>query len=67
MKITVRGISDERIKDEVKAIIREYCECDSVYAKGFFQLKTSRDICEGLRSTRPDLLHSLVIFYSMWL
>lgn len=33
MKIIVRGISDEGIKEEVKAIIREYCECESVYAK----------------------------------
>ena len=33
MKITVRGISDEIVKEEVKAIIREFCECESVYAK----------------------------------
>ena len=36
MKIVVRGIKDEILKEEVKAIIREYCKCDSVYAKGFF-------------------------------
>lgn len=53
MKIVVRGIRDERLKEEVKAIIREYCECDSVYAKGFFPEECSRGICEGLRSTRP--------------
>ena len=33
MKIVVRGISDEVVKDEIKAIIREYCEHESVYAK----------------------------------
>lgn len=33
MKIVVRGISEETTKDEIKAIIREYCECESVYAK----------------------------------
>lgn len=36
MKIVVRGIRDEQLKEEVKAIIREFCEYDSVYAKGFF-------------------------------
>ena len=36
MKITVRGIKDEMLKEEVKAIIREFCDCESVYAKGFF-------------------------------
>lgn len=36
MKIVVRGIRDELLKEEVKAIIREFCECDSVHAKGFF-------------------------------
>lgn len=36
MKIVVRGIRDERLKEEVKAIIREYCECDSVYTKGYY-------------------------------
>lgn len=33
MKIIVRGISEETTKDEIKAIIHEYCECESVYAK----------------------------------
>lgn len=33
MKIVVRGIRDEVVKEEVKAIIRELCECESVYAK----------------------------------
>lgn len=33
MKIVVRGIRDEVVKDEVKAIIREFCECENVYAK----------------------------------
>lgn len=33
MKIVVRGISDEVVKDEVKAIIREFCELENVYAK----------------------------------
>lgn len=33
MKITVRGISDAMLKEEVKAIIRAYCKCESVYAK----------------------------------
>lgn len=33
MKIIVRGISEETIKAEVKAIIREYCERENVYAK----------------------------------
>ena len=36
MKIVVRGIRDELLKEEVKAIIREFCECDSVYAKGYY-------------------------------
>lgn len=35
MKIIVRGINEETTKAEVKAIIREYCECDSVYTRGF--------------------------------
>ena len=33
MKIVVRGIDDEMLKEEVKAIIREFCECENVYAK----------------------------------
>ena len=33
MKIIVRGISEEKTKAEVKAIIREFCERESVYAK----------------------------------
>lgn len=33
MKITVRGIKDEMLKEEVKAIIRGFCERESVYAK----------------------------------
>ena len=33
MKITVRGIKDEMLKEEVKAILREFCERESVYAK----------------------------------
>lgn len=33
MKIIVRGIEDEMLKEEVKAIIREFCEHESVYAK----------------------------------
>ena len=33
MKIIVRGIKDEILKEEVKAIIREFCERESVYAK----------------------------------
>ena len=36
MKITVRGIKDEMLKEEVKAIIREYCDCGSVYAIGYW-------------------------------
>lgn len=36
MKIVVRGIRNDQLKAEVKAIICEFCECDSVYAKGFF-------------------------------
>lgn len=39
MKITVRGISDAMLKEEVKAIIREFCDCESVYAKGDFSKK----------------------------
>ena len=39
MKITVRGIKDAMLKEEVKAIIREFCECESVYAKGDFSKK----------------------------
>ena len=33
MKIVVRGISEEKIKDEVKEVIRAFCKCESVYAK----------------------------------
>ena len=33
MKIVVRGIRDEAVKDEIKAIIRAFCKCESVYAK----------------------------------
>lgn len=33
MKIIVRGISEETTKAEVKAIIREFCERENVYAK----------------------------------
>ena len=33
MKIIVRGIRDENIKIEAKAIIHLYCECESVYVK----------------------------------
>lgn len=33
MKIIVRGISEETTKAEVKAIIREFCEYENVYAK----------------------------------
>lgn len=36
MKIIVRGIRDEKLKEEVKAIIREFCEYDSVYTKGYY-------------------------------
>ena len=36
MKIVVRGIRDEAVKDEVKAIISEFCACESVYAKSFW-------------------------------
>lgn len=39
MKITVRGIKDEMLKEEVKAIIREFCDCESVYAEGDFSKK----------------------------
>lgn len=39
MKITVRGIKDEMLKEEVKAIIREFCDCESVYARGFWSGK----------------------------
>lgn len=39
MKIVVRGISDAMLKEEVKVIIREFCECDSVYTKGDFSNK----------------------------
>lgn len=36
MKITVRGIRDAMLKEEVKEIIREYCEWENVYAKAFW-------------------------------
>lgn len=39
MKITVRGIKDEMLKEEVKAIIREFCDCERVYARGFWSGK----------------------------
>jgi hypothetical protein len=39
MKIFVRGISDKFVKGELKAIIREYCEYESVYARADFSKK----------------------------
>ena len=33
MNIVVRGIKDEQFKEELKAIIRAYCERESVYVK----------------------------------
>lgn len=36
MEITIRGIKDEMLKEEVKAVIREFCDCESVYARGFW-------------------------------
>lgn len=39
MKIVVRGISEETTKDELKAIIREFCECEGVYVKADFSKK----------------------------
>ena len=39
MKIIVRGISEETTKDEIKAIIREFCERESVYVKADFSKK----------------------------
>ena len=39
MKIVARGISEETTKAEVKAIIREFCEHESVYAKAAFSNK----------------------------
>lgn len=36
MKITVRGIKDEMLKEEVKAIIHEFCDCESVCVRGFW-------------------------------
>lgn len=39
MKITVRGIKDEMLKEEIKAIIREFCDCENVYARGFWSGK----------------------------
>lgn len=39
MKITVRGIKDEITKEEVKALIRVFCDCENVYARGFWSGK----------------------------
>lgn len=39
MKIVVRGISDKFVKEEIKAIIREYCEYESVYVRADFSKK----------------------------
>lgn len=36
MEIIVRGIKDEMLKEEVKAIIRKFCDRERVYAKGFW-------------------------------
>lgn len=33
MKITVRGIYDDMKKEEIKHIIRDFCNCENVYAK----------------------------------
>ena len=48
MKIIVRGIRDELLKEEVKAIIREFCDCDSVYTKGFFSAKNQSGHLRGV-------------------
>mgnify|MGYP000661171366 CR=1 FL=1 len=39
MKIFVRGISDEFVKEYLKVIIRAFCECESVYARADFSRK----------------------------
>lgn len=36
MKIIVKGISDGMLKEEVKVIIREFCDCENVYARGLW-------------------------------
>lgn len=33
MKIMIRGIYDGIKKDEIKKIIKEFCNCENVYAK----------------------------------
>lgn len=48
MKIIVRGIRGEDVKDEVKSIIREYCECDSVYTKGYYSGRMQSGHLRGL-------------------
>lgn len=48
MKIVVRGISEETTKDELKVIIREFCACESVYAKSFWSGEYKRGYLRGV-------------------
>lgn len=64
MKIVVRGIRDEVVKDEVKAIIREFCECDNVYTKGFFSGRKQSGHLRGLEiySTGSNSLVGRILY-----
>lgn len=64
MKITVRGIKDEMLKEEVKAIIREFCDCESVYAKGFFsgEWQTGYLRCVEIYPTGSSSLVGRILF-----
>lgn len=64
MKIVVRGISEETTKDEIKAIIREYCECESVYAKADLSNKGN---LKGVKIYPSGSKSLLVTFLMMWL
>ena len=48
MKITVRGIKDEMSKEEVEAIICEFCDCENVYARGFWSGKFQSEHLRGV-------------------
>lgn len=65
MKIVVRGISEETTKEEVKAIIREFCEHESVYAKADLSnkgnLKGVKIYPSGSKSMIGYILYDIVL------
>lgn len=65
MKIIVRGISEETTKAEVKAIIRKFCERESIYAKADLSnkgnLKGVKIYPSGSKSMIGYILYDIVL------